>query len=379
MKIFAVAPGILLTLVAMSAWADQIVKIGYAGPTTGTIAHIGKDSEWGVRLAIDEANQQNVIVKGERVRFEVDAQDDMADPKTAVTVAQKLIDDHVVGVVGHVNSGATLAASKVYATAGIPQISPSSTNPLFTRQGLKTAFRTIGDDRDVADTLAAYVVEKLQAKRVVVVDDRTAYGQTFGDAVVERLTKRGVTPVGREYVTDHTVDFRGVLTGLKARQPQVLIYAGVDAQAGPMRKQMVSLGMKDVTFAGCTIETDRFIQLAGYDAAEGSISSESGYPLGKLPKGDEFMKRFAKYGKPVLFSPYAYDATRAIIEAIQLANSTAPADVTVALHKVRFDGITGEISFDDKGDLRTSHVSLFKADGGKWDAIETVSVADRKE
>ncbi|WP_321792409.1 branched-chain amino acid ABC transporter substrate-binding protein [Burkholderia pyrrocinia] len=379
MRILAAATGISLALAVTCVQADQIVKIGFAGPTTGTIAHIGKDSEWGVRLAIDEANQQNVIVKGERVRFEVDAQDDMADPKTAVTVAQKLIDDHIVGVVGHINSGATLAASKIYAAAGVPQISPSSTNPLFTRQGLKTAFRTIGDDRDVADTLAGYVIEKMQAKRVVVVDDRTAYGQTFGDAIVERLTKRGVTPVGREYVTDHTVDFRGVLTGVKAKQPQVLIYAGVDAQAGPMRKQMVSLGMKDVMLASCTIETDRFIQLAGYEAAEGSISSESGYPLGGLPKGDEFMKRFAKYGKPVLFSPYAYDATWAIVKAIQIANSTAPTDITAALHKVRFDGITGEISFDDKGDLRTAHVSLFKERGGKWDAIETVSVGDRKE
>jgi branched-chain amino acid transport system substrate-binding protein len=361
------------------ARAEQIVKIGYAGPLTGEIAHIGKDSEAGVQLAIDEANQQNIRIKGDTVRFVLDSQDDRADPKTAVTVAQKLVDDHVIGLVGHLNSGATLAASKVYAEAGVAQISPSSTNPLFTRQNLKTAFRTIGDDRDVVDTLIAYLVERMNVKKIAVVDDRTAYGQTFGDAVVESLSKRGITPVGRDYVTDHTVDFRGVLTGLKSKQPQVIVYAGVDAQGGPMRKQMVSLGMKNVVLAGCTIETDKFIELAGKDAAEGTISSESGYPLGKLPQGAQFEQQFAKYGKPVLYAPYAYDAARAIIKAAQIANSTSPKDITKALHEVKFDGVTGEISFDKKGDLRTAHVSLFQVKGGKWDSIETIAVTDRKE
>ena len=231
MKILESTLAISIALAASGAFADQVVKIGYAGPLTGAIAHIGKDSQYGAQLAIDEANEQNIKIKGESVQFVLDVQDDQGDPKTAVTVAQKLVDDHIVGLVGHINSGATLATSKVYSDAGIAQISPSSTNPMFTRQRMKTTFRTIGDDRDVADALVGYVVDTLKAKQVVVVDDRTAFGQAFSDAAVESLARRGITPVGREYTTDQAVDFRGILTNLKSKQPQVLIYGGVDAQA----------------------------------------------------------------------------------------------------------------------------------------------------
>jgi len=377
MKILESTLAISIALAASGAFADQVVKIGYAGPLTGAIAHIGKDSQYGAQLAIDEANEQNIKIKGESVQFVLDVQDDQGDPKTAVTVAQKLVDDHIVGLVGHINSGATLATSKVYSDAGIAQISPSSTNPMFTRQRMKTTFRTIGDDRDVADALVGYVVDTLKAKQVVVVDDRTAFGQAFSDAAVESLARRGITPVGREYTTDQAVDFRGILTNLKSKQPQVLIYGGVDAQAGPMRRQMTSLGMSGTVFASCTIETDKFVQLAGVEAAEGSISSESGYPISQLPNGAAFEKRFAKYGKPVLYSPYAYDAAWALIKAMQLANSTAPADILAALHKVSFNGVSGEVSFDQKGDLRTSHVSLFKESKGTWNPVGTVEVKSR--
>ncbi|MFL9933922.1 branched-chain amino acid ABC transporter substrate-binding protein [Paraburkholderia sp. RL18-103-BIB-C] len=377
MKILARAIAMSVALATSSAFADQVVKIGYAGPLTGAIAHIGKDSQYGAQLAIDEANEQNIRIKGESVKFVLDVQDDQGDPKTAVTVAQKLVDDHVVGLVGHINSGATLATSKVYSDAGIAQISPSSTNPQFTRQGMKTTFRTIGDDRDVADALVSYVVDNLKAKQIVVVDDRTAFGQAFSDAAVESLARRGITPAGREYTTDQSVDFRGILTNLKSNQPQVLIYGGVDAQAGPMRRQMTSLGMSGTVFASCTIETGKFVQLAGVEAAEGSISSESGYPISQLPSGEEFTKRFAKYGKPVLYSPYAYDAAWALIKAMQLANSTTPADILVALHKISFNGVSGEVSFDQKGDLRTSHVSLFKESKDKWNPIDMVAVKGR--
>lgn len=359
-----------------AALAQEVVKIGYAGPITGPVAQIGKDSENGVRLAVDEANAQNIRIGGKAVRFAVDPQDDMGDPKTATTVAQKLVDDGVVGIIGHLNSGATLPASKIYSDAGIAQISPASTNSLYTRQGFKTAFRVIGDDRDVVKVLVGYVLGKMHAKRIAVVDDRSAYGQSFADQVVEELKVRNVTPIDRQYVTTQTVDFRGILTELKSHNPDVLIYAGVDAQAGPMRKQMVSLGMGKTQIAGCTIETDKFIDLAGGPAnAQGTVSSESGYALASMPKGKDFERQFAKYGKPVLFSPYAYDATWALIKAMQAANSVKRADILAALRRVSFEGVTGPISFDGKGDLQTARVTIFNMVDGRWKGVETVAVS----
>lgn len=366
----------LLLACCGAAMAQQAVKIGYAGPMTGPVAQIGKDSENGVRLAIDEANASNISIGGQSVRFELDSQDDMGDPKTATTVAQKLVDDGVVGVVGHLNSGATLPASKIYSDAGVAEVSPASTNSLYTRQGFKTAYRVIGDDHDVVRVLVGYVLDKMHARRIAVVDDRSAYGQSFADDVIAQLKAKGITPVDRQYVSTQTVDFRGVLTSLKSNNPDVLIYAGVDAQAGPMRKQMVALGMGKTLIAGCAIETDKFVELAGGPAnAEGNISSESGFALDAMPKGKDFTQKFSKYGKPVLYSPYAYDATWALIKAMQAANSVKRADIEPVLRKVSFDGVTGKISFDDRGDLQIARVTIFKVVDGHWKGVESVSVA----
>ncbi|WP_193101375.1 branched-chain amino acid ABC transporter substrate-binding protein [Burkholderia sp. Z1] len=367
---------ILMFACCGTAMAQQVVKIGYAGPITGPVAQIGKDGESGVRLAIDEANASNIRIAGQAVKFELESQDDMGDPKTATTVAQKLVDDGVVGVVGHLNSGATLPASKIYSDAGVPEVSPASTNSQYTRQGFKTAHRVIGDDHDVVRVLVAYVLDKMKARRIAVVDDRSAYGQSFSDDVVAQLKEKNVTPVDRQYVTTQTIDFRGVLTALKAKNPDVIIYAGVDAQAGPMRKQMIALGMSRTLIAGCAIETDKFVDLAGGPAnADGNISSESGFALDAMPKGKAFTQKFSKHGKPVLYSPYAYDATWALIKAMQASNSVKREDIQAGLRKVNFDGVTGKISFDDKGDLQIARVTIFKVVDGKWKGVESVAVS----
>lgn len=362
----------VLALAMTQAYAQKVVKIGYAGPLTGSVAHLGKDAENGVRTAIDEANDAKLSIGGEPVRFVLDSMDDQADPKTAVLVAQRLVDDGIAGMVGHLTSGATVPAARVYASAGVPQISPSSTNPLLTRQGYATAFRVIGDDQDVGAVIAGYALDTLHASRIVVVDDRTAYGQGLADSVAAHLAARGVKPLAREFTTDSAVDFRGILTSIKGLDPELVVYGGVDAQAGPMRKQMSALGL-DVKLFGAAIETDRFIELAG-PAAEGTYSAESGFPLNRMPKAAAFEAKFARYGKPILYSPYAYDATWALIRAMQAANSTDPHVYLAALKKVDFEGVTGRIAFDQKGDLRSARVSIYQAKQGQFQPVTTVAV-----
>ncbi|WP_218002819.1 branched-chain amino acid ABC transporter substrate-binding protein [Paraburkholderia oxyphila] len=352
------------------AHADNNVKIGVAGPLTGPLASQGKDVENGARLAVEEINAAGIKIKGVPLHLSIDSEDDMADPKTAVTIAQKLVDAGVVGVVGHLTSGTSVPASKVYSDAGIPEISPSATNPVLTRQGFATAFRVIGDDAYVGRVVAQYLTKTAGYKRIAIVDDRSAYGQGLADIVAEELKKDGATVVDREYVTPNTVDFRGVLTSVKSSQPQAIFYGGVDAQAGPMRKQMAGLSMK-VALYGSSIETDNFIKLAG-PPSEGTISAQAGQPLESMPGGKKFIDQFKKYGPVVLYAPYAYDAVWAFVHAMEIANSTNPKDFLPAMKKVNFQGVTGTIAFDDKGDLRSSSVTLYQVKDGHYQPIQTV-------
>ncbi|MFM0741977.1 branched-chain amino acid ABC transporter substrate-binding protein [Paraburkholderia xenovorans] len=370
-------PVLLLTCLAgtlTSANADQNVTIGYVGPLTGQIAQTGKDAENGVKLAIDEANAAGITIKGQPTHFALLSEDDAGEPKTAVTVAQKLVDANVNGVVGHITSGATIPASKIYAAAGIPEVSPSATNPEFTRQGFATAFRVIGDDSYVGVVVARYLADEKHYKRVAVIDDRTAYGQGLADIVVKSLKAAGVDVVDREFVSDKTIDFRGILTAIKSKDPQAVVFGGVDTQAGSLRKQMTGLGMT-TPLIGAAIETEQFVTLAGAAAAEGTVSAESGQPLAKMANGKTFDEKFRKrFGPVLIYAPYAYDAAWALINAMKLANSTVPADYLPFMKKISFDGVTGPIAFDSKGDLRAVAVSLYRVQDGKFQSFSTLTV-----
>ncbi|MDE2396605.1 MAG: branched-chain amino acid ABC transporter substrate-binding protein, partial [Burkholderiales bacterium] len=232
-------------LVAGTVYADDlVVKIGHVGPTSGGIAHLGKDNENGARLAIDDLNAKHVMIGGKVAHFELLAEDDAADPKQGTAAAQKLVDEKVNGVIGHLNSGTTIPASKIYSDAGIPQISPSATNPKYTRQGYKTAFRLVADDTQLGGTLGRYAVKELHGKNIAVIDDRTAYGQGVADEFEKGVKESGGTVVGREFTNDKATDFTAILTSIKSKKPDVIFFGGMDAVAGPMLRQMKQLGIE---------------------------------------------------------------------------------------------------------------------------------------
>ncbi|MDE2298377.1 MAG: branched-chain amino acid ABC transporter substrate-binding protein, partial [Burkholderiales bacterium] len=198
---------------------DLIVKIGHVGPTSGAIAHLGKDNENGARMAIDELNAKGVMIGGKKAKFELLAEDDAGDPKQGTAVAQKLVDAKVNGVIGHLNSGTTIPASKIYFDAGIPQISPSATNPKYTRQGFNTAFRVVADDVHLGGTLGRYAVNTLHGKTFAVIDDRTAYGQGVAEEFSKAVKAAGGTIAENQYTTDKATDFTAILTAIKAKKP----------------------------------------------------------------------------------------------------------------------------------------------------------------
>jgi branched-chain amino acid transport system substrate-binding protein len=348
----------------------QVIKIGQSSPLTGPQAHLGKDNDNGARLAIDEINASNPTLGGKPVVFELVSEDDGADPKTATTVAQRLVDEGVAGVIGHLNSGATIPASKVYFDAGIPQISPSATAVKYTTQGFKTAYRVMTNDEQQGTVLGRYAV-KLGGK-IAIIDDRTAYGQGLADVVEKAAKAAGEDVVAREYTTDRATDFMAILTSIKAKDPDVVFFGGMDPQAAPLVKQMRQLGMKARFLGADGSETPKFIELAGPDA-EGSIASMPGLPLDSMPGGSEFKQKFeAKYGQIQNYAPYAYDAAHVMIQAMEKARSAAPAKYLAELPKTDYQGVTGHIRFDAKGDLTGGAITLYQVKNGKWTVLETV-------
>lgn len=357
---------------AAPAGGELIVKIGSVAPLTGPQAHLGKDNESGAKLAIEEANAAGVTIDGKKVKFELVSEDDQADPKTATVVAQKLADMKVHGVVGHLNSGATIPASKIYHDAGIPQVSPSATNPKYTQQGFKTAYRVMANDVQQGSALGAYAVQKMGAKTIAVIDDRTAYGQGLADEFEKAAKAAGATIVGREFTTDKATDFLAILTSIKGKNPDLVFYGGMDAQAGPMAKQMKTLGLKAKLLGGDGMQSVEFTKLAGPDA-EGVTASTPGVPVDKMPGGKGFADRFtAKYGPIQVYAPYAYDATMVIVDAMKRAGSTDPAKYLAELPKTNLEGVTGKVQFDDKGDIKSGAVTIYQVKGGKWEPLETM-------
>src|SRR5512143_3758260 len=255
-----------------------VVKIGHAGPLTGGIAHLGKDDENGAGLAVDEATAKKMKIGGKTVKFELMSEDDQADPKLGPTIAQKLADAKAAGVVGHLNSGVTIPASAVYNQAGIPMISGSATNPKLTEQGFKNIFRIVARDDQQGPAVAQYL-ESMKIKKVAIVDDATAYGEGLANEVEKTLKAAKVNVVAREKTNDKATDFKAILTKMKGKAPDAVVYGGMDATGGPMLKQARELGIKAAFSFGDGACTDTMKTLAGDQAAQGLICSQAGLPV----------------------------------------------------------------------------------------------------
>jgi branched-chain amino acid transport system substrate-binding protein len=359
-------------------WAqDLVVKIGHVAPTSGSIAHLGKDNENGARMAIDELNAKGVTIGGRKARFELLAEDDAADPKQGTAAAQKLVDAKVNGVIGHLNSGTSIPASKIYSDAGIPQISPSATNPKYTRQGYKTTFRVVADDVHLGGTLGKYAVTQLKGKAIAIIDDRTAYGQGVADEFEKAVKAANGKIVGREFTNDKATDFTAILTTLKGKKPDVVFFGGMDAVAGPMMRQMKQLGIDAKFMGGDGICSGELPKLAAGAMADGQVvCAEAGGVEGAGKKSmDDFYAAFKKkFNADVqVYAPYVYDAVNVMVAAMVKAGSADPAKYLPVLAKTEgYKGVTGTISFDNKGDVKNGALTLYTYKGGKRDQIAVV-------
>jgi branched-chain amino acid transport system substrate-binding protein len=375
---------IVVAVAALSAGVayaqDLVVKIGHVGPTSGAIAHLGKDNENGARMAIDELNAKGVTIGGKKAKFELLAEDDAADPKQGTAVAQKLVDEKVNGVIGHLNSGTSIPASKIYSDAGIPQISPSATNPKYTRQGYKTTFRVVADDVHLGGTLGKYAVQVVKGKSIAVIDDRTAYGQGVADEFEKGVKGAGGNTVAREFTNDKATDFTAILTSIKAKKPDVIFFGGMDAVAGPMIRQMKQLGIEAKFMGGDGICSGELPKLAAGTLGDNQvICAEAGGIDPKDAAGTKEMQDFkakfkAKFGVDVqIYSPYVYDALNVMVAAMVKAGSADTAKYLPVLAKTSgYKGVTGMISFDEKGDIKNGALTLHSYVGDKQTNIGVV-------
>lgn len=367
------AAALLLALGSTAFAAPVEVKIGFAGPLTGPQAHYGKDFQNGVQLAVEEVNASKPVIGGKEVKFVLLAEDDQADPRSGTVVAQRLVDDSIAGMLGHFNSGTTIPASKIYARAGIPQIA-MATAPAYTEQGFKTTFRMMTSDTQQGSVVGSYAVGKLGFKKIAVIDDRTAYGQGLANEFEKAAKAAGAAIVAREFTTDKSVDFRAILTKLKAQAPQAIFYGGSEVQAAPMARQIKELGISATLVSGEMVKSDNFIKLAG-DAAEGVIASLAGLPIEHMPGGATYVAKYEKrFGSKVeTYSPYAYDGAMAMFMAMKKADSVDPVKYLPALAATQQQGVTtSRLGYDAKGDLKEGGITVYKVVKGKWEAMESI-------
>ena len=375
---FKFIPLALALAFAGSAGAQEVIKIGHVAPVSGPSAHLGKDNENGAKMAIEDLNAKGIKIGGKPVKFVLQLEDDGGDPKQGTAVAQKLVDAKVNGVIGHLNSGTSIPASKIYYDAGIPQISPATTQTKYTQQGFKSTFRVVANDAKLGGTLGGYAVTKIGAKKIAVIDDRTAYGQGVAEEFVKGAKKAspGIDIVAKEFTTDKATDFNAILTKIKSKNPDLVFFGGMDSVGGPLLRQMKALGITAKYMGGDGTCTESLPKLAGVAAVTGTVTcAEAGGVTAEQQKGmDDFVARYKKkYNADVqLYSPYVYDAVMTMATAMQEANSAEPAKYLPFLQKIKYQGVTGLISFDAKGDIKDGALTLFNYDNGKKTKFEVI-------
>jgi branched-chain amino acid transport system substrate-binding protein len=356
---------------------EIIIKLGHVSPMSGGQAHFGRDNANGAILAVEDLNAKGITIGGKKAKFQLLNEDDAADPKQGTAVAQKLVDAKVNGVIGHLNSGTTIPASKIYNDAGIPQVSPSATNPKYTLQNFKGAFRVVANDAQLGGALGRYAVETVQAKQIAVIDDRTAYGQGVADEFVKGVkTKAPGIQIVRQYTNDKATDFNAILTAIKGKKPDVIFFGGMDNVAAPMLRQMKQLGITAKYMGGDGLCTTKLPELAGNGLGDNQvICAEAGGVTGAKEKDmEQFQARYKKrFNMDVqLYAPYVYDAVMTMATAMQKANSAEPAKYLPELAKIKHEGVSGTIAFDAKGDLKDGALTLFTYKGGKKEKIAVV-------
>jgi branched-chain amino acid transport system substrate-binding protein len=360
-----------------------VVKIGIGAPLTQGAVALGQGMKRGAGLAIKQANE-SAAAKELGITFEGVDGDDQGDPKTGVTVANTFASDpKLVGVMGHLNSGVSIPASKVYNDNKIVQISPASTNPALTLQGFKNVFRVCTIDSVQGPVGAEVAFGKFGLKSAVVIDDSTPYGEGLAAEFAKKFEALGGKVLLTEKTSDKDTDFNALVTKIKDKKPAVIYYGGIYNAGALLAKQASDAGIKAPLMGGDGLYDGEYIKLAGAEQAEGDYCTSVGFPVDKLPKGQEFIDAYkAEYPNDQIaaYDAYAYDAANLIIAAVlKVAKEQGGADkvftpagkdaIIAAVAATNTEGVTGPIAFDQNGDTTNKAITTYQVKGGAWQPV----------
>jgi len=361
-----VLAGCLVT--AFSAQAD--IVIGVAGPFTGPNATYGDQYWHGATQAAEDINAAGGI-NGEKIKLVQG--DDACEPKQAVSVANRLVDqDKVKAVVGHFCSSSTMPASEVYNDAGILAITPGSTNPLITERKMNDMFRMCGRDDQQGQVASDFIIDKLKAKRVVIIHDKDTYGQGLADATKAALAKRGVNDVMYEGLSRGEKDFNALVTKISAQKPDVVFFGGCHPEAGPLVRQMREQGVQAKFFSGDCIVNEEMVTAAGGPQYTNGIYMTFGKDPRLIPDGKAVIDKFrASKFEPEGYTLYSYASVQAIAAAFKATGGTDSAKASAWLKANPVDTVMGKKAWDDKGDLKVSDYVVYQWDDkGKYKEVQ---------
>lgn len=351
----------IMTAFACTHQDDNVIRIGAAGPMTGDQSKMGVDLRNAVELAVAEWNEKGGVLGKKIVLL---AGDDQADPKQAVSIANKFINQKAVAVVGHWNSSCSLPASKYYDDANIVMISPATTNPHLTLQGFKRVFRVCGTDDQQGRVAADFVLSRLHPKRVAIIHDKTAYGQGLADYFKKALGDK-VQVVYYGGIIQRDPDYKAVLSTIKENNPDVYFFGGIYPEAGRLVRQAKEVDLNIPMITGDGVFDPTFISIAG-KSAEGTYVTFGKEPAG-LSTAKTFIEKYrAKYGDPGPYSIYAYDAANIILSSIAETKSTDGGKIAEYISKTTFHGAFGDIAFDKNGDVTKAPYVIWQVKDGKF-------------
>lgn len=355
-------------LLAGCSKVPDTIRIGVAQPLSGPLAALGQDLLNGVNLAVAELNQGGYMVDGKRVTLEVVPVDDKADAATGKAVAKQLVDAGVVAVIGHLNSGVSIEAAPVYATAGLAQLA-ISTNPRFTQLDFANTFRLVGNDTLQARALGSFAATQLAAASYAVLDDGTPYGKGLADGAFEQLKAAGKEVAVRKSFDDKTVAFDELAAELKAAKVEVMVSTLNDFQALALLQGLQKVGHTRVSLlGGDTIKTTDMVRASGM--VDGVYATSPVLEAKEFATGKPFLEKYlVAYQKaPAYGGHYTYDSMYVLSAAIQKAKSAHPAEIVKALHGINgYAPVIGTMSWDDKGEQRYGAVGVYQLRKGAWE------------
>jgi branched-chain amino acid transport system substrate-binding protein len=371
-------------LVAADAQNKGTIKIVSQSPLSGGQSVLGEAIKNGVTMAVEEFGK---TVTAYGFRFVYEPYDDQAKPDVGTANANRIINDaDVLAVVGHLNSGVFIPSSEVYAKVGLPAVSPANTNPRVTdrKSTVNIANRVCGRDDVQGPAGADFVVNTLKAKKIFVINNKTAYGQGIADAFEVRAKALGAatTPTA---VAEQDTDFSAVLNRIVAEKPDAIYFGGIYDQVGLFIKQAKGKGVTVPIVGGDGFDASDLQKIGGPENMKDVYFTTTSAPISALPAAKRFAEKYkAKFGKdPEGYSAYGYDATRVVIQgisnALRATKGAKPAREAVAkaIRAVKFNGITGRIEFNSRGDLPTAKYFIVQAAPEYADnkVIKSVSVA----